>query len=548
MTVYYAKPSGSDNADGLTVGTAWKTISFGAGQLGPGDELHLLDGTYTAFADMGSGTHQSGTAVAPITIKAAEGSTPVITAGGGIEITNLDYWVLDGLVFNNNPAFTFGSAPGANFCNYWTIKNCRWEHCHRDTFSGTVALRGANNFSFLNCEFDNLRSRQAGKDTFAILIGDVANDLLVQDCTFTDIGGDGIQSGAGTTMNNLVVRRCTFKIIRPYQYRAPVTGAPGADPGMLVPAKNTSYACISVGENGIDLKAGTNPLIENCTFIGYRPAVPDSVYTVDYNPAVHGYPVDCSGAPFGSAVTLQQTTTGGIIRRCTFIDNCTHIRAGGALLDEVSNCIFLDANDEMLTYRPTGTTLPAGISIPSINGIKIENNIFHNSATPANYAHIHFETSAQNLTIRNNVFDNGIPIRQDGFATFGGTNVINYNAWANIVTTLDPEMSGANDVTSNTLGLTYGATVTIGGNSVLVGAGTNTGYATDRYGNSITSYNIGGLQALIDTVGADVRVWDGTQWVSIKQGIACPTFGFGEALPDPSGYAENDVFFLLAPV
>jgi hypothetical protein len=62
---YWVKNGGSNGADGLSVATAWATLPHAADQVGPGDTVHVLDGSYQGFY-----LETSGTAGNPITFKA----------------------------------------------------------------------------------------------------------------------------------------------------------------------------------------------------------------------------------------------------------------------------------------------------------------------------------------------------------------------------------------------------------------------------------------------------------------------------------------------
>jgi len=53
---YWVKNGGSDGADGLSVATAWATLPHAADQVGPGDTVHVLDGSYQGFYLETSGT------------------------------------------------------------------------------------------------------------------------------------------------------------------------------------------------------------------------------------------------------------------------------------------------------------------------------------------------------------------------------------------------------------------------------------------------------------------------------------------------------------
>ena len=74
-TVYHVRPDGDDNADGLTLGTAFATVGKGISIAQAGDEVRLHDGRYYE-GDLNA--PRSGTALEPIVIRAAPGARPVL--------------------------------------------------------------------------------------------------------------------------------------------------------------------------------------------------------------------------------------------------------------------------------------------------------------------------------------------------------------------------------------------------------------------------------------------------------------------------------------
>lgn len=79
-TTYYVSGSGNDSHDGLTEGTAFRSLQTAANLTKPGDTVSVLNGVYT---DNGKGEnivwiHLSGTATLPIIYTAAAGQKPII--------------------------------------------------------------------------------------------------------------------------------------------------------------------------------------------------------------------------------------------------------------------------------------------------------------------------------------------------------------------------------------------------------------------------------------------------------------------------------------
>jgi hypothetical protein len=102
-TNYYASVNGDDNNTG-TFFSPWRTVQYGADQLGPGDVLFLLPGVFTEKVTL----HVSGTPTDRITIAPYTTDIPVIDASGitgqdaVIEITDQSYIDISGIELRNN--------------------------------------------------------------------------------------------------------------------------------------------------------------------------------------------------------------------------------------------------------------------------------------------------------------------------------------------------------------------------------------------------------------------------------------------------------------
>ncbi len=95
----YVRGDGNDEADGLTRGTALRTLQRAADMTRPGDTVVIGDGTYSAPGrQFVLGIKRSGTASRPITYAAAPGATPRIEAAGwqGVAV-NASYVTVAGL-------------------------------------------------------------------------------------------------------------------------------------------------------------------------------------------------------------------------------------------------------------------------------------------------------------------------------------------------------------------------------------------------------------------------------------------------------------------
>ncbi|MFW2381566.1 MAG: DUF4214 domain-containing protein [Acidimicrobiales bacterium] len=77
-SVYYVGPGGNDNNAGTSINAPVATLQHGAGLLGPGDTLWVLEGTYDGFSMSATGAPNNYARIA-----ALPGATPVIDAGDG---------------------------------------------------------------------------------------------------------------------------------------------------------------------------------------------------------------------------------------------------------------------------------------------------------------------------------------------------------------------------------------------------------------------------------------------------------------------------------
>lgn len=116
---YWVKNGGNDGLDGLSQATAWATLPHAADEVGPGDTVHVLDGSYQGFY-----LTTSGTAGAPITFR-AEGSNVRITSNNpvtadGINLEGASHVVIDGFVVNERTR----AGIRAVLADHVTVRNC----------------------------------------------------------------------------------------------------------------------------------------------------------------------------------------------------------------------------------------------------------------------------------------------------------------------------------------------------------------------------------------------------------------------------------------
>ena len=112
--IFYVRPDGSDTADGLSLSSAWKTLSRGLKSVRPGDTLYLAGGVYEANLALTAGKDGD----KPICIR-GRGTAPVVLTGA------------------------------------LTISNCRAIRFQRLSFTGPVSAQDSRTVQFRNCRFTN---------------------------------------------------------------------------------------------------------------------------------------------------------------------------------------------------------------------------------------------------------------------------------------------------------------------------------------------------------------------------------------------------------
>lgn len=135
LTTFFVDPSGQDSSAG-TSGAPWATLQHAVDSVRAGDTIAVQSGTY-AGCRIGS----SGTAAAPITLKAAPGAHVVVDRpgpsnrhGSDIEVENFAaassaqgpaYWTIDGLEVMNAP---MSSGIDIRVTNHITVQNVYSHH------------------------------------------------------------------------------------------------------------------------------------------------------------------------------------------------------------------------------------------------------------------------------------------------------------------------------------------------------------------------------------------------------------------------------------
>jgi hypothetical protein len=163
--IFYVKPSGDDQFDGLSVSNAWKTLQRALKNLRPGDTLYLEGGTYAADVELTAGK-AGGKA---INIR-GRGTAPVVVNGLLKIAKSLDI------------AF------------------------ERLDFAGTISVTASRNISFHNCRFSasSAAIQAAGADglriTHGLFTGFKTAALELAACSNIFLGGNIFDNRLGPAL------------------------------------------------------------------------------------------------------------------------------------------------------------------------------------------------------------------------------------------------------------------------------------------------------------------------------------------------------------
>jgi hypothetical protein len=174
-------PTGSDSADGLTVATPFRTLRYWTGgSLRPGDTVLVRGGLQAADPSGAASTwtpRVSGTAPAPITIKAYPGEVPVFsgrsTVPAAFQVVGVSYLTLDGLTFTD----------------------------YRPYESGVINVSSASHITLRHLHMYGNVGNGPGDSTsdHEIYISNGAAHILIDGAVLDGIQGTGVQVYSGAT-------------------------------------------------------------------------------------------------------------------------------------------------------------------------------------------------------------------------------------------------------------------------------------------------------------------------------------------------------------
>lgn len=161
-TIFYVSKRGSDNNDGLSINTSWKTLTHAVPKLRPGDTLYIEGGAYDIEGELKINNAEGKT-----TSIRGRGNKPVIVRGDlqvassrGLEFERLNFTgaltLADSrdLVFNNCRFSTGGTAIQA-----MAVQNLKITHCEFTGFTdAALALQKSRDIWLSGNLFDNIHA------------------------------------------------------------------------------------------------------------------------------------------------------------------------------------------------------------------------------------------------------------------------------------------------------------------------------------------------------------------------------------------------------
>ena len=195
VKTYYVSPTG-DDANSGTIDSPFKTLYFVSTRvIHTGDTLILRGGTYMddSFWVTSNGTEKS-----PITIKAYEGETPVISGNGGqyssmLFLLGSKYYIIDGLTIKDANETCYDTLSMSGATNV-TIRNCTFKDLSNNGYS-MISATNITNVVIENCVLDNKGTELVYVDDTNIGAGagdgitfNGANHCIIQGCYFVNPG------------------------------------------------------------------------------------------------------------------------------------------------------------------------------------------------------------------------------------------------------------------------------------------------------------------------------------------------------------------------
>jgi hypothetical protein len=377
----FIAPNGADSPTGGGPTAPLAHLSYAVGRLTAGKVACLASGSYQ---DANALTTTSGTATAPIVIRAAPGATskPVLNLSASKAALWIDnaYWIVDGLDFNLAGKAVSGVVVN-DPANHVVLRNSR---VHSGAGGAAVYITGEDVAIENNEIGDDFKYTSSGvlDDAHGVAVTSGAARVRVAGNKIYNNSGDGLQ--------------CDY------------TGAPSDSqaPVDLTVQDNrfwTDPAHYGQVEQGVDIKA-----CRRVSIVGS--VAPDVDDANAANQKFYGY----------------VTTPGG--------------RGGGAIVLHIGASNVLIANNRMwndcfgVTFGDYDFGRPDGLHWPDTQSVVIRRNVIFNLDEAAGCGNAIFAQRAQHVDIYHNTIDD-VPLDGIAFGTSNGLSdtIGDFDVWNNII-------------------------------------------------------------------------------------------------------------------
>jgi parallel beta-helix repeat protein len=242
--------------------------------------------------------------------------------------------------------------------SFITVKNMNFNNLSRDirSFNPTDVTLG------LKVQSCNFLNGVAG----VFFTNSTVNDMMVSDCTFTNMSNSAIGAGGTPLINNMVIQRCSFtSTLQPIVV--------GGSPDGLINANITITECDFSKSTftTINLVSCTDVQITKCNFTDVSPGFAniDFANNVSGNPSASGCLIDsCTFNLIGT--TMSPLPAYQAMRGIQIGRELTNLVNGNGVI--IRNCTFTHINEPSFAMD---------ILVFGGDSILIENNLFYSNST-----------------------------------------------------------------------------------------------------------------------------------------------------------------------
>ncbi|MEX2314557.1 MAG: DNRLRE domain-containing protein, partial [Thermomicrobiales bacterium] len=190
---FYLSPSGNDSNPGSQA-APWRTFTFALKQIEAGDTLLVRGGTYVENAILnGSSTLAKGTSSSRITVRAYPGENPVLS--GIVHLSNADYWTIDNIDVQWNPANTDSTQHMFRFYKGtgWELKNS--ELWGAQSFAALLVNGGSTDFWIHHNYIHDTQPSNGISQDHSIYVGDGKHGVIEFNLLVNAPNGRGVKLG-----------------------------------------------------------------------------------------------------------------------------------------------------------------------------------------------------------------------------------------------------------------------------------------------------------------------------------------------------------------